>query len=72
VVYDTIAATNRPYIVFVAHKTIEAGTELTFDYDPASADLQDSKRLTTTTKDAKGVRKCACGSKKCRGFIQMS
>lgn len=66
----SLAQTNRPYIVFVARKNIEAGTELTVDYDPISADLQDSEGF--SPGDAKGTRKCICGSKKCRGYVQMS
>ncbi|KAF9450842.1 SET domain-containing protein [Macrolepiota fuliginosa MF-IS2] len=66
-VYDTIPATNRPYITFVARDFIEAGTELTVDYDPASA--HDADRY--SVKDAQGMKKCFCGSEKCRDYVMM-
>lgn len=63
-----LAQTNLPYIAFVARKTIEVGTELTVDYDPISADLQDPEQ---SPRDIKGMKKCNCGSQKCRGYVQM-
>lgn len=63
-----LTQTNLPYIAFVARKTIEAGTELTVDYDPISADLQDPEQ---SPRDTKGMKKCNCGSQKCRGYVQM-
>ncbi|KAJ3575476.1 hypothetical protein NP233_g1070 [Leucocoprinus birnbaumii] len=55
-VYDTIPSTNQPYITFVAHESIKAGTELTLDYDPGHAD---DDRM---EEDVEGsVKECFCG-----------
>lgn len=59
--------TNRPYIIFVAREFIGAGTELTVDYDPASARSTDH----LMAEDAEGMKKCFCGSKRCRDYVRM-
>lgn len=59
--------TNRPYITYVAKEFIKAGTELTMDYDPASADAMESGNVTETV----GTKECFCGSKLCRQHVRM-
>ncbi|KXN89026.1 Histone-lysine N-methyltransferase, H3 lysine-9 specific [Leucoagaricus sp. SymC.cos] len=66
VVYETIPGTNQPYVAFVAREAITAGTELTVDYDPAHAD-----ESAADYSEGMGMKKCFCGSEKCRDWVQM-
>ncbi|KAI9814479.1 MAG: hypothetical protein M1832_005885 [Thelocarpon impressellum] len=54
------------HLAFFAKEEIEAGTELTFDYLD-----RDDTTMTTSTKAEKGMTRCLCGSKNCKGWLWM-
>jgi len=78
VVYDTIPELNMPYIAFVAQVHIPAGTEFTFDYDPAAAAELEAVQTAATVKGKgkgrsvipDGAQPCRCGSNECRGWMR--
>ncbi|GLB41257.1 putative set domain-containing protein [Lyophyllum shimeji] len=75
VVYDTIPELNMPYIAFVAKVDIPAGTEFTFDYDPAAAALQEVQQGKGKGRRKRvipdGAKECRCGSDECRGWVRV-
>ncbi|KAK7018663.1 hypothetical protein VNI00_018349 [Paramarasmius palmivorus] len=70
-IWQTIPESNLPSLVFYAAEDIPAGTEFTFDYDPAAAKEWQSKEKRKKLKlpMPKGTRECRCRSKDCRGWM---
>ncbi|KAJ5767211.1 uncharacterized protein N7511_004827 [Penicillium nucicola] len=76
-VQTTSHADTKVYtLAFFALRNIPAGTELTFDYNPATQDSDESDDSDYEPKDHKGRRKldpaavrCLCGESNCRGQL---
>ncbi|KAL1717779.1 hypothetical protein EV715DRAFT_202355 [Schizophyllum commune] len=68
VVWDTIPEENRPYIAFVANCDILAGIELTLDYHPDLANV-DQPRKKRKKRVEDGMIPCDCEAPNCRGWI---
>ncbi|KAI0051000.1 SET domain-containing protein [Auriscalpium vulgare] len=74
VVYDSIPEMKMPHLAFVTLKEIPAGTELTLDYDPKSADdwlmaRPKGKKVGNTEMPSGSTGKCMCGTDSCRGWL---
>ncbi|KZT67682.1 SET domain-containing protein [Daedalea quercina L-15889] len=71
VVWDTVIEQNQPYLAFVVTKNITAGMELTIDYNPREAIMQQMGKSKGKTRVPEGAKPCMCGTEKCRGWVMV-